>query len=330
MSSTKTTFFFVCNNILSVTSTKKKNCFNIRHCSTMLALQGISTIQSNNYAAQFYTKIETTIKILRENECKYLLATNVKQENINSNDKFWNNVLCEIEKYGMRKLNNLNLKKQEIENDEIWMKYQYKLDKEGSKDEYLKIPQPQQSNEVEWKDIKTDCILRTGLKNDKDPKKAYINNIKMVIRNIQQIENENEWNMDNCKLLTDILSNFSMYLHQGGRPILLLNQSGWTFEDIEENNFNLSQISPNYGITAIIRKELFAKENKENNYHEGITGAQNIIGSPFMSTNLHKEHGNMKFATYSWTGHKLWIAVKEKKKGILAKLFKYKTNVDCC
>ena len=38
----------------------------------------------------------------------------------------------------------------------------------------------------------------------------------------------------------------------------------------------------------------------------------------------------MKFATLSRTGYKLWIAVKEKEKGIIAKLFKDYTNIDCC
>ena len=100
------------------------------------------------------------------------------------------------------------------------MKYRYKLNKDELKDEYLKIPQHQQSVEVLWKDIKTDSELRTGIKNIRDPKKLCMNNIKNVITKIQQSENNNECDRDRCKLLTYILTNFSIYLDQGGRPML--------------------------------------------------------------------------------------------------------------
>ena len=105
-------------------------------------------------------------------------------------------------------------------------------------------------------------------------------------------------------------------------------------EDEEKNDFNLSQIPQNYGMTAIIRKQFFQEDHENNNFHKGITGAQNFIGSPMMITCMHKEHGNMKFFTYAHKGSatKLWMFVKEKTKGIFAKFCKekLKKKLDCC
>lgn len=96
----------------------------------------------------FYNNVDNTISTLKSRNCKYVETTNIKQEDTTSNDKFWNNTLSNISKHGILKIGNLNMKKKNIPNDQIWMKYRYKLDKEESTDDYLKIPQPQQGKEV--------------------------------------------------------------------------------------------------------------------------------------------------------------------------------------
>ena len=246
------------------------------------------------------------------NNIKYLQATKPSEDEIILNDMFWDKVLCNVSKEkGFMKVNNLNLKRKEITDDAIWIKYKYSLDKNNSTNDYLKIPQPQNGEQVSWKDIKNNQLLRTGLIKPNDTNRKYIKNVQQELRKIE--ENKS---IPTGTILFKIVKNFVGYLTNGGKQMYVLKQDGWSFEDINENKFNLSEIPPNYGITSIIRSVFFATENKRNNYHQGITGVQNIIGSPFMSANLHTEHGNMQFATTAWTGKNYGFLLKKKKRSI--------------
>ena len=289
----------------------------------------------------FYNKETIAVSVLRTNRCKYVSGTKPTQFQLKSNDDLWNNVLSKPpELGGILKIENINSKRKSIPKKQIWRKFEYSLNKSESTDDYLVIPQPQHSVEVRWGDIENDIQLRQGLKNPNDPNKKYIDNIQQQLMEHDRIANNNKSSRTSLliaksRLLTTILSNTTEYWMNGGKAILLINEeNGWTLEDEDKNDFNLSQIPQNYGMTAIIRKKFFKDEHENNNFHKGITGVQNFIGSPMMITCMHKEHGNMKFVTYSQPGSavKLWICCKEKTKGIFAKFCKekLKKKLDCC
>ena len=289
---------------------------------------------------KFYNDPQFARSYLRTKRCKDVPGTKPTKFQLKSNDDLWNNVMLKLpELGGILKIENVNLKKKPIPKKQIWRKFEYSLNESKSTEDYLVIPQPQYSVEVKWGDIENDFQLRHGLKNPKDPNKKYIENIQQQLLEHDKVVNNPRSSKSNRllakgKLLTSILTNTTEYWKNDGKAILLINESGWSLEDEKKNDFNLSQIPQNYGMTAIIRKEFFKEDHENNNFHKGITGAQNFIGSPMMITCMHKEHGNMKFLTHAHKGSatKLWMFVKEKTKGIFAKFCKekLKKKLDCC
>ena len=285
----------------------------------------------------FYNNVKSTVGDLRAKHCKEVVGMNPNQFDLTSNEGFWNSVLCKIPESGILKIEKMNLCKKPIPKEQIWTKYQYTLDKNESTDDYLVVPQPQHSVEIEWGQVEKEFELRHGVKNENDPNRKYIENITNEMMKFKKMQNNHDINKETlnkakAQLLTTILTNSTQYYINGGKSMLLIHQDGWSLEDKEQNEFNLSEIPPNYGLTSVIRKEFFKEENENNNYHKGITGVQNFIGSPMMMTAIHKEHGGMKSATHSFTGNKLWIFVKESNNGAFSKFWKdkFKKNVDCC
>ena len=263
------------------------------------------------------------------NNIKYLHAVKPSIDKIESNEMFFKEILCNIPKdRGIIKINNLpNLQKtKEIPDNSIWNSFRYSLDKKNSTNDYLKIPQPAFGQQIKWSEIKNNPLLRTGIANPNDPNQQYVKNVQDLLRTIKE-----DSSTPSGTNLLNLLQNYINYLENGGEQMYLLKQDGWSFEDINANKFNLSQIPQNYGVTSIIRKEFFPIENSNDNYHQGITGVQNIIGSPFMSANLHTEHANTYFATGSVVGTKLWMFFKELKQGILSEYFaKQLKYLECC
>ena len=304
----------------------------------MRALYGTTANYStnNNKRAKGFYNTRRGPRIIQKNGGKYLNAE--KLEFDDNNDSFWEAITETVSKCGITKIDNLDLVKKNIPDDLEWKKYNYSLDVENSSDDFLKIPQPTEGKDVKWCDIKNDNQLRHGVSGAGDSLQKYVEEIEELVTELDDKHNasirarrkNSGITETRYSLLIESLINFTLFGFEGGKQTLLLQQSGWTFENESQNEISLAEIPSNYGITSIIRNDFFEEENKNGNFHEGITGIQNIIGSPFTSTNLHKEHGNMHFLNHLWEGHKLWITFKDDN-GVLINYFANKLKyTDCC